>query len=661
MKPLTTEEIQQRVANTERARSQYNTMAMQWEKMWLLDAGHTKTLQQSIDKDGREQVTTADPFNVVLLAQRLIATQPKIDCPPRDNTEDAAKQAQSKEQFLSAMWQQIAKLQGRNTLYDASWMSLVRGRCVFEVKWIKDALPEKLKDKRFPISIRVLDPMACGVHRGPLYVEYAYGKTKEKVVDARQMFPELSIWDERDYKELDREVEVTDFWWMDNDSGDIWNAVLVEKEFGKKPKKTDYEFIPIIEVYGDSAPTKDEAYRGLSILYALDGPWQAKCRLQSNLMTGVLWATWPFFTVENEEGVEVPDFKVRPGATEHVPAGTKINQVMPQVNLNVIETNLAKLEEGMQQSAFPAVLYGDSGGMQAGYGVSLLSDAARGRIKSFLEYLELGVMMVNEAVMSLIDQMDDNGDGVDIWGKNAKDGKLYKLCLYADDLKGYYENMVTLRPSLPQDDLQRMAFGLQMVNSGNLSRQTFWDKWVPVDMPVDEQDRIWQEKLLESEMLAQNIQLVKLVELRPKTWEMIIKGTPLEEIANRMFGPKEPPPSPLGVVGPTLPPGMMPPGGSSLPPGMPPGMPLGPGPGMPPPGMGGLPPGPLPLQPPAIPMPLGGGIPPALGGQIEPENMGLPPAGDPALFAQLMGQPLPDQEQLNLLAGLPQEGLPRGF
>src|SRR3990167_10109712 len=137
---------------------------------------------------------------------------------------------------------------------------------------------------------------------------------------------------------------------------------------------------------------------------------------------------------------------------------------------------------------------------------------------------------------------DDDEEGIEIWGKSAKDDKIYKLCLYGKDIDGYYENMVTLRPNLPQDDAQRMAFGLQMVNSGNLSKQTFWDKWVSVDMPNDEQDRIWAEKLLESPELAQNIQLVKLIEVRPKSWEMIIKGTPLEQVAERMFGPKEPPP-----------------------------------------------------------------------------------------------------------------------
>jgi hypothetical protein len=659
MKTLEIKDIQARVSNTEDARAKYREMAAKWEKMWLLDAGYSKTLQEAIEKDGREQVTTADPFNVVNLAQRLISTMPRIDCPPKEVTEDATKHAQSKEQFLLAMWQQMAKLQGRNILYDASWMSLVRGRVVFEVKWIKEALPKKLQDKRFPISIRVLDPCNVGVHRGPLYVEYAYHKYSDKVVNVRQKYPKLSCWDERDFADENNDVNVVDFWWMDADSGDVWNAILVEDEFAKKPKKTSYEFIPIIEVYGDSAPTKDEAYRGLSILYSLDGPWQYKCRLQSNLGTGVLWATWPFFTVTNEEGHEIPDIKVRPGATENVPMGTKIDQILPQINLNTIEGMLAKVDESLQQSAFPNVMYGDAGSMQAGYGVSLLSDAARGRIKSFLEYLELGVMMVNEAVMSLIEVMDDDDKGVEIWGKNAKDNKLYKLCLYAKDLGGYYENMVTLRPNLPQDDMARQAFGLQLQQGGNLSRQTLWDKFLNIEVPTDEQDRIWTDRLFDSPELGANIQLTKLVQIYPKTWEMIIKGTPLEETARKM-GILPPPPPPMGPpMGPPPgmggPPGMMPPGMPGLPP-MPPD-------GGPPPGMMGPPPpgGPMPLQPPAIPMPMGGGMPPAMQGQIEPEMMGLPPDGDPALFAQLMGQPLPPGEEMNLLAGLPQEGLPRGF
>lgn len=624
---LDAEGILQRVRNTEADRAEYVGMAARWEKMWMLDAGFTRSLDDSIKKDGREQVVTSDPYDIVNLALRLIATQPRIDCPPHDETEDAKKLAQSKEQFLSAMWQQITKLQGRNVLYDAAWYSLVRGRACFEVKWIKEALPKSMKKRRFPILIRTLDPINVGVHRGPLYTEYAYHKYRDKIVNVRQRYPKLSIWKDEDNNPTGetKEVCVVDFWWRNDVTGDIWNAIVVEDEFAKKPVKTNYTEIPIVEVYGDGAPTKNESHRGLSILHSLDGQWQYKCRLQSNLATGMLWATWPFFTVENEQGNEIGDIKVRPGATENVPAGTRINQVMPQVNLGVIESMLAKVDQGIQQSTFPSVLYGQAGSMQAGYGVSLLSDAAKGRIKSPLEYLEMAVMQVNEAVMGLIEQFDEDGDGVDIWGKDTRNSKLYKLCLYGKDMNGYYENLVTLRPNLPQDDIQRMTFGLRMAESGRMSNQTLWDKWINMPMPVDEQDRIWTEQLLNGEELGPNLKLVKLMEHYPKTWKNIIKGTPLEQVAEKMFGP---PPQAIDgqLAGQPMPP---------MPPGMPP---MGP---------------PPPIQPPNM---LGPGVPPVMQGQLEPENLGLPPDSDPALFAQLMGRPLPPGEEMNLMMGLPQGG-----
>jgi hypothetical protein len=643
-------DILERVSTTESARADYVTLAAKWEKMWLLDPGFTQNLQDSISKEGREQVVSPDPFNVVNLAQRLIATLPRIDIPPNENTHDGTKSAQRKEQFFTAMWQRVAHMQGRNVLQDAAWNSLVRGRSAFEVKWIKEDLPPTMRKNRFPILIRTLDPLNVGVHRGPLYTEYAFHKYRDSVVNVRQRYPKLTVWKEDDkiVRGETKEVCVIDFWWMDHETGDIWNAVLVEGEFAKKPTKTAYTFIPIIEVYGDSAPTKGESHRGMSILHSMNGLWQYKCRLLSNIGTGALWATWPFFTISHPMGEEIKDITVRPGATETVPEGTKIDQIMPQVNLSIIQSMLDKVDEGLQQSAFPKVLYGEAGSMQAGYGVSLLSDAAKGRIKSPLEYLEMGVMLVNEAVMALVEAFDDDDEGVELWGKEEGSGKLYKLCLYKKDIGGYYENLVTLRPSLPQDDLGRMAFGLQMVQGGMLSRQTFWDKWVNVAMPTDEDDRIWAQKALENPDLQQNMMLVKLMEQYPKTWENIIKGTPLEEVASRIAGPKPQPQLEM------MPDGMMPPApGGPMPPD-PMGM-MGPPPDlMMPPGMPGLPP--MPLQPPAIPMPMGGGIPPAMQGQLEPENLGLPPAGDPALFAQLMGNPLPDSEQLNLLAGLPQEG-----
>jgi hypothetical protein len=77
---------------------------------------------------------------------------------------------------------------------------------------------------------------------------------------------------------------------------------------------------------------------------------------------------------------------------------------------------------------------------------------------------------------------------------------------------------------------------------------------------------------------------------------------------------------------------------------------MGPPPGMMPPG--GPPMGPPPPIQPGMEMipPQGGGIPPAMQGQFEAENLGLPPDVDPLLFQQLMGNPPPPAEELDMLA-----------
>ena len=66
---------------------------------------------------------------------------------------------------------------------------------------------------------------------------------------------------------------------------------------------------------------------------------------------------------------------------------------------------------------------------------------------------------------------------------------------------------------------------------------------------------------------------------------------------------------------------------------------------------GGMPPGPAPGGP--IATPMGGGIPPELQGQPVPEDMDLIRQQNPALFAQLMGNPLPPGEELDQLGGVP--------
>jgi hypothetical protein len=630
---LTVSDIQERVTKTEDRRAQYKRMALEWENTWALKA-FDRTPRQAIEQDGHEQVTLPTPFNTINLAQRLISTSPKIDVPPAKTEDGADKGAALCEKWLAAMWQQANRGQNRNLIADATWWQLVRGRLVFEVKWVGDSLPKRLKQRRLPILIRTLDPLNCGFKHGPLYTEYAFHKYNDDRLNVLQRYPKLKLDKPRvrtRYENDDEEVEVTDFWWVDYEDGSIWNAVVVEEEFAKKPVKTDYPEIPLIESYGDTTPLEDESYRGLSLLHPMTatGLWRYQCRLASQMGTGLLWYFWPAITVENENGQVIDDIKVGPGLTTPLPMGTKINMLQMQPNVPLAQAMDSRIDAEVQNSTFPNVMYGKAPGeLSAGYGVSLLSDAAKGRIKSFLENLEFAVARVSELALALIEEMGDS-KGVDVWGMDEGSSQAYRLTLTPKDVASCQEVIVSLRPVVPTDEVQKQATGLRLVQDGIISKQTFRDKWLSTIIPGDEEKRVQLEMVMQRPDLQQRLGDKALEEYFGKDWQ------------KKLGIPPPPPPGPPGP-----PPGM--------PPGMPPGGPpmMGPPPGPPP--MAGPPP---PIQPPGVGTAVGGGIPPELAGQLQGESLGMPPDMDPALFAQLMGQPLPPTEEMNLLQGLPQGGI----
>lgn len=637
---LELEDIQRRVDRTEDEQRDLFKMMDAWEAMWNLDAGFKKTWRESVLQDGVEQVTTPDPYNAVLLAMRLIPSEPKIDVPQRDETVEAKEDAEQVERFLTAMYPRINYQQDANFIEEHKWQLFALGNSPIQILWIKDKLPKQLQKKQLPFMIRTLDPRNVGVKRGPLYTEWAYHKYEAEKVDVRQEYPDLKKWDEpKPVKATDNEdnlVTVTDFWYRSG--GDVWHAILVENEFALNPVKTDYPVIPIIYAKGD--------HGGMSLLHAMEGLWQYKCRLSSNLGTSVLWYTHPFFAIETPMGQEMGDWQVKPLATVHVPEGTKVQTVTPQPNTGLIESMLAKVDASLQQSAFPQVLYGDAGNMQAGYGVNILSQAATGRVQAVREAMERSLMQLNELVLMLIDTFDDDDEGVELWGRDPGSEKLYKTCLYKAQIGGYYENDVQLTVSTPQDDIALQTLGIRLADGKYISKQTFRDKYLKITVPGDEESRIMAEMALENPEVQKVLSVVHLIEAYPITWESITYGTPLHSIAVGIIKNNERIAQKV-AMGEIMPPMLMEPP-QAPPQGPPPGPPMG----GPPPGMMPPPGPPPPMQPPpVINGPMGGGFPPEMqGGFGGGEAMGMDPQMDPALFAQIMGAGLPPGEELDQMA-----------
>lgn len=652
---LDAQDILHKVSILEGELSEYRGLAEDWDKMWRMDAGFAiNDAKRSVEEFGREQVILPDPYNATNLAQRLIATKPSIIVPPKTEDDDGFTAAEKTERWLQGLHYTLNRQANANLVAMGTTNTLVRGCNVYEVKWIGDLIPEKWRGHRFPINVRVLDPLNVGVKRGPLYTEYAFHKYEADRIDVKQRYPGLEIWKTEpvnDWRHHNKQkFAVIDFWWTDPKNGDIWNSVCVDSEFAKKPKKMKgYYCIPLIEGYGDAAPFNNPAAQRIGLLHAMNGLWQYKCRLASSAATGSLWATWPYFWVMNEHGQPIEDFVVRPGATDVVPWGTQINVVRPEFNMQTLQAMIDMVDGSIQQATFPRVMYGDAGSVQSGYGINMLTQGAQNRTQSFREYMEMSIQTMHELILSMIEEFADD-DGVELYSLDSTGKKAYTETLTGEDIGGYYRNIVSLKPNVPQDDIARETLLIRLTEQKHISSRTLRDNITSITVPPDEENRIWTEQALLTPEMMPRVAVLRLRAYYPDTWKMLVKNTPLEKAAMDMGILPQPQPQP--VQGPPgMPPGgdMSPAGGPPMPP--PPLTPPGP-PGMMPPPEG------MPIQPPMelIP-PAGGGIPPELQGQMNPEALGLPPGAgalpgmDPLIFAQLMNQPLPPSEELDILAG----------
>jgi hypothetical protein len=318
--------ILDRVDRNEQLRSDYIARAERNVEMWKLNPGFTKPLDDALLK-GHEQVILPIPFNTVTMAQRLLSSTPRVDVIPADTQDSQSDEyAGQCEKWLTAMWKQVNRQQHTNVLANNVWYSLVYGKHAFDVRWIREQLPAAVRKTAFPISIRALRPTDVGCVQGPYDTEMAYHRYETSLLDVVRRWPELKNANRtskmgslvenmrvNDGKTEDQTVCVIDYWDTDPDTGKKFNAVLVEDEYAKPYKVTSYPFIPIISGRGDFAVGLGDEYDGLSILHSIDGLWQYRCRLASQLATGLMWYFWPHFLLENENNVEFEDFDLLPG------------------------------------------------------------------------------------------------------------------------------------------------------------------------------------------------------------------------------------------------------------------------------------------------------------------------------------------------------------
>ena len=650
---LTEKEIVTIIDTRQDERGNAHKMMDKWQRAWAQDVW-SMTKNTAMHISGMEQVVTPAPTNTVSLAMRLVDTKPKVKIPKSgDNAEDDRKAARV-EKWLNTMWENVALEGMADPIAGATWQSFTLGRHVIQVMWIKESLPETLQETRLPFTVRNLDPRNAGTFHNGIYTEYGWHIYEDRWGSVKERFALTGKkWKDKYGDDDEEEVTVRDFWWQ-CDKG-VMHSVLVNDEYAVAPVLTNFLMVPIIEGYGDYAPLEKEEYKALSIIAPMLESWLYDCRLKSQMATGVLLYFWPFLLAMNDQGQVIEDITIEPGLIKAMPPGTRIESVLGSPNSQLVQNMSSMMEQSIQQSSFPDVLHGKApGDVQAGYGIDILAQSARGRINSFRLNLERTLQTANSIIMhmSTWPNVKDASDGLTVYGYSTAELSARNYTLTDEDVNGNYRSLVNLKVEMDGNNLQKMTFWLRLVQEGVISKRTFMEVLLPDDIPEDEFARIAEQMAWESDEMKPKYFLYALRDRYPTdqekdagelpmdTWENIIKNTPFEALAQAegLLGQPEPTPQPPSDG--TMPPDMLtgpmqtqnagppgPPSGISGPPGLetppgPPGPPMGPGP------MG-------PIQPDALMSPAMG---PEQQGLLSPEGLGAPNM-PPGMWDTLMNQP----------------------
>jgi hypothetical protein len=429
----------------------------------------------------------------------------------------------------------------------------------------------------------------------------------------------------------------------------------------------------------------------------------------SKIATGANYYFDPIQVLKTKSGKVKDDIPIGPGKMIALSQDDSFELVSPAVNMPLAEALLGIVDSHISTSTFPQSMFGEEpGGVQAGYAINILTTSAEGRVDEVREGLENAIERGNKIALGLVEKKAGS-EGVTIYGKDEGTNTIYSQTIKAADIKGFYRNLVTMKPNKPTDDVQKIVTGSSLVDKDIISRRSFRDKWMHETLPDDEDQRIALEQAYMSEEMAPKRHLKAIKAAYPDTWQVQIAGTPLQGIAQAEedaleqleSGEAEEKPGPGQHRMPDgsimddadmRPQEEMPPMGPGGPmgPGPGPGGPMGPPPGPPPEGPMGPPPegrpGPVPsfeeflasqpgppqgpppgpMGPPMGPPPEGAQLeglgpragPPERQGQLTPEELGIPPGTPPEVIEELLGRPEPtDEEIMRRLAA--QQGGPR--
>lgn len=475
-----------------------------YEKAWRLEFWTDDDRAMALDK-GWKLYTSPEPRNVVSMAMNLLNGRLSVVCPAYEATTIAAEYARACGRFLELLIDKQGKVQEMGLLESLGWFGAVRGRMAVQVAWVWNTLTDEQKKFMPPVLYRVLDPKNVGFKRDAYGTQWAFHKYKENRNVTKKRYPSyfkdkteegLLPREEKSGKKAlkEKECEIVDFYYVEK--GVVYHAVLIDNEFAKKPTKSQFPKIPLLERNNDPSPAMKERWRSGSVLDGMLNTWGEMNYLHSMHLTAIAKKYFPAMFFSNDDNQPEPIIDSGPDAINVLPAGIRpLQRPDDRPDVNLVTSALEMMDDYAQKATFPNAIYGETGAQRAAYGQHMTMATAARRVAPLKSQMEALLEEANEIALFMLKKFSP--DEIEIFGYDRANNQGISIKLDDEMIGDRFDNKVNIDMIIPGSQLQEMIGALQLVDRKLLSDETFIRLFMPNDkfVPEDEHMRVLVQEI----------------------------------------------------------------------------------------------------------------------------------------------------------------------
>lgn len=388
--------------------------------------------------------------------------------------------------------------------------------------------------EELPLVMKVIDPRSLILYPGGPKRWLVMGRREGMtVLDAESKFA-VKL---KRYAHIDKEeklrtmVTVTDMWDYVHDNVPVinedkipelnadgtpktkkeWrvrNTILVDNEIVLEPRFMDgYDDLPFTVQFFKPTSKESKSWQGIiSVLETSIKGLEKSVNRRSRQID--IYSSLPLVT-NAQHGRPI---KIGAGLYEHVALGPdeKIGFPSWPGNAPDVEQHMDFLRSRIQQSGFSDVMFGSGASQITGYALSQLGDQNRIRLTQPIEHLQLMFSHFARKALSLLQTFCTKGSQLKVYGQMR--GVDFVDMIDIADIKDFMVR-AEIVPEYPNEETRKVAMSTQA--KGQLSQQTIMEKYLGIDRPDDEFQRMTQDAVRNSPEMLQfliNTEMIKMAE-----------------------------------------------------------------------------------------------------------------------------------------------------